>query len=321
MATAKPPTLEVAGLTTRFDTRRGPVHAVNGVSFQIEPGQSVGIVGESGSGKSAMVRSITRLIRPPGRIVGGTVHLLGRELLTLREHELRHLRGLEVGFVGQNPFGSLNPILRIGDQFRNMARAHRRREAATKEFAIERLRAVGIGPAERVWHGYAHELSGGMSQRVVLAIATSLDPALVIADEPTTALDVTVQRQILDLIRSLTSDAGRSLLLVTHDLAVVSQYCDWVITMYAGKVVEQGPIRRVFAQPAHPYTRALYQAVPGAGGELVGFAASAPNLRDDPRGCPYRSRCPYAFDRCVVEAPTPRPVPSGGEVACHLAEG
>ena len=311
--------LQVSDLVTEFAVRAGVVHAVNGVSFEVGDGQLVGLVGESGCGKSASVRSIMGLVHPPGRVVDGSVRLNGRELLGLSRRELRTIRGAEIGFVGQNPFAALNPVLKIEAQFKNMARAHGRYAAAeVRERAHAKLTAVQMPGVERVLRGYAHELSGGMAQRVVIALATLLDPELLIADEPTTALDVTVQREILETLRELVVREGRSMLLVTHDLGVVAQYCDSVVVMYAGRVVERGPVRTVFRSPAHPYTQALLEAVPRAGKPLRQLRGSLPDPLDYPPGCPYAARCPRAAAPCATIFPEPRPTERGSDVSCHF---
>ncbi len=312
--------LEVEGLTTRFFTRRGAVQAVNDVSFDVPRGGMTGIVGESGCGKSATIRSILGLVPSPGRIVAGEARLEGRDLLSMPARELREVRGSSVGFVAQNPFGALNPILRIRKQFHKVIAAHRKvSKEESLEIAREQLRRVGIPGIDRVLNGYAHELSGGMAQRVVIGMALSLDPRLVIADEPTTALDVTIQRQILDLIRDLVVSDQRSILLVTHDLGVVAQYCDEVVVMYAGKVVETGPVRDVFAAPAHPYTLALLESVPRRGELLRALTGRVPDLIDYPTGCPYRFRCSLPDDRCEAEAPVPTALPLAPQrlASCH----
>ena len=311
--------LEVRGLSTQFVTSRGIVHAVNDVSFAVGPGELVGIVGETGCGKSATARSIIGLVRPPGYVVGGEVRLDGLDLLRMRREELRAIRGARIGFVTQNPFASLNPILSIEKQFLNVLRAHRHVSSGeARELALAKLRSVGIASPERVLRGHAHELSGGMAQRVVIAIAMILEPRLLIADEPTTALDVTVQRQTLDLIKGLLAKERGAMLLVTHDLGVVAQYSDSVVVMYAGKVVERGSVSEVFRRPAHPYTYALLRSAPQPGGTLVGLTGSVPDPIDYPAGCPFRFRCPFAFDRCVTDAPAPHPLADGRQVSCHL---
>jgi peptide/nickel transport system ATP-binding protein len=308
-----PATLEVRGLTTRFMTRRGAVQAVNGVSFDVPAQRIVGLVGESGCGKSATIRSILGLVPPPGQVVAGEARLDGVDLLSLPGRELRRIRGTRVGFVAQNPFGALNPILKVRRQFHNVIAAHRPSASREETLAIARemLGRVGIPGVERVLDGHAHELSGGMAQRVVIAMALSLDPELVVADEPTTALDVTIQRQILDLVRDLVVNGGRSMLLVTHDLGVVAQYCDDVVVMYAGKVVESGPVREVFRAPAHPYTLALLESVPRRGELLRPLTGRVPDLIDYPRGCPYRFRCRLADDGCETGTPEMTPIGVG----------
>lgn len=318
--------LEVNGVTTRYRTRRGLVHAVNDVSFEVPAGQIVGVVGESGCGKSATVRSVLGLIRPPGEVVAGEAAFEGEDLLRMSRRALRRVRGDGIGFVAQNPFGSLNPVLRVRRQFHHIITAHRGRmpRERTRAMALEVLRAVGIPGPERVLDGYAHELSGGMAQRVVIGMAMVLDPRLVIADEPTTALDVTIQRQILDLMRELVTSSGRAMLLVTHDLGVVAQYCDRVVVMYAGKVVESGRVAEVFDRPAHPYTHALLRSVPRRGEQVRTLPGRVPDLLELPRGCPFTDRCDLVMDRCHEEAPQLRPVfgadHRGRTASCHRPE-
>jgi peptide/nickel transport system ATP-binding protein len=317
-----PSMLEVQNVTTRYVTRAGAVQAVNDVSFAVPQGEIVGIVGESGCGKSATIRSILGLIRPPGVVVGGKAILNGRDLLAMSRKQLQAVRGSDVGFVAQNPFGALNPILKIHKQFDNVIRTHRKgiKRSESRRLALGMLEQVGIPGPERVLDGYAHELSGGMAQRVVIAMALALDPGLVVADEPTTALDVTIQRQILDLMRDLVLQENRSMLLVTHDLGVVSQYCDRVVVMYAGKVVETGTVHEVFAAPAHPYTLALLESVPRRGEVIRALTGRVPDLINYPDGCPYRFRCRFAHDRCAEVAPVPEPL-SGlphRTASCHL---
>jgi oligopeptide/dipeptide ABC transporter ATP-binding protein len=313
------PLLEVRGLTTEFRTREGTVHAVNGVDFSVAPSRIVGVVGESGCGKSVTVRSLLGLVRPPGRVTRGEARFEGQDLLAMSGRERRRMRGSRIGFVAQNPFGALNPVLRIRRQFANVIGAHRdvgRDEA--RRMAHEMLDAVGIPDPAGVLDGHAHQLSGGMAQRVVLAMALVLDPRLVIADEPTTALDVTIQRQILDLLSEQVRDRDRAMLIVTHDLGVVAQYCEDVVVMYAGKVVETGPVEAVFAAPAHPYTSALLAAVPRRGEPLHGLGGRLPDLIDYPRGCPYRERCPLAFEPCAEQHPPLEPVEDlRRRAACH----
>ncbi|AUI50581.1 ABC transporter ATP-binding protein [Arthrobacter crystallopoietes] len=258
--------LQVQDLVTEFDTRNGVIRALHGISFDVGDSEIVGIVGESGSGKSTIVRSVIKLLMPPGRVAAGAAHFNGRNLLEMRERELRQIRGRDIGFVAQNPFSALNPVLRIEKQFANIVKAHGQRfNHGARQHAIDLLTATGVGDPERVVHGYAHELSGGMAQRVVIAMALYMNPGLVIADEPTTALDLTVQRQVLDTLRRLTSESGRAMLIVTHDLGVVAKYCDRVLVMYNGRLVEQGPVSEVFVRPQDPYTVSLLESVVSAG--------------------------------------------------------
>ena len=316
------PLLEVKNLHTRFDTHRGVVRAVNGISFQIREGELVGLVGETGCGKSVTVRSVLGLVRSPGRIAEGEISYDGIDLRSLSRHDFRKLRGTGISFVPQNPWGALNPILRIERQFRNVIRAHT--DASRQEcwdMGLAMLQKVGIQGPERILKGYAHQLSGGMAQRVVMAIALVLNPRLVIADEPTTGLDVTIQRQILDMVIQLLEEERRAMLLVTHDLGVVAQYCHRVIVMYAGKIVEEGPVAEVFVDPAHPYTQALLAAIPRPGHKLVSLRGRVPSLIDYPTGCPFHDRCDFAFAPCSGEEPLLRSVSAGRHFACHLEKG
>ncbi len=322
-AAARPPLLDVRDLHVQFRSRRRTVHAVNGVSFCLGVGETVGVVGETGCGKSATVRAIIGLLKSPGRVTAGSVRLDGDELLHLPHRQLRRIRGAGIGFVPQNPFGALNPVLRIERQFRNVIRAHRRAgKAEVRQAALNMLDAVGIADPEGVLRGYAHELSGGMAQRVVIALAMVLNPRLVVADEPTTGLDLTIQRQILDLIEEIAATEGRAMLLVTHDVGVVAQYCGRVLVMYAGRVVESGPVQAVLKEPAHPYTEALLAAVPRRGEPLVGAQGTVPTLLELPPGCYFYDRCPYRSDpRCATEAPPLREVAPGHWAAVHYDKG
>lgn len=319
MVTGDPggPLLEVDDLRSVFHTSRGTVHAVNGVSFTVNRGELLGIVGESGCGKSATIRSIIGLLRPPGEVVGGRAMFLGDDLIAMPPRRRRRLLGTRLGFVPQNPFGSLNPVMSIERQFRRVITEHTKAtRAQARELAASMLSRTGIADPARVLDGYAHQLSGGMAQRTVLAIAMCLDPDLVIADEPTTGLDVTVQRQILDLTMELLEAERRAMLLVTHDLGVVAQYCSRVVVMYAGKVVEHGPVSEVFSRPAHPYTELLLRAVPRPGQPLVVAKGRIPDLIDYPRGCPFYERCTYRHDpRCETEAPPLREIAPGHHAA------
>ena len=323
-AAGNPPALlEVSDLHVQFRSRRRTVHAVNGVSLSIGEGETVGLVGETGCGKSATVRAVIGLLKSPGRVTAGSVRLDGTDLLHLPPRRLRRIRGASIGFVPQNPFGALNPVLRIERQFRNVIRAHRGgRRGGIRRTALVMLEAVGIADPERVLRGYAHELSGGMAQRVVIALAMVLNPRLVVADEPTTGLDLTIQRQILDLIADLARTEGRSMLLVTHDIGVVAQYCSRVLVMYAGQVVEAGPVHKVLKEPAHPYTEALLAAVPRRGERLRGAQGTVPTLLQLPPGCFYYDRCTYRSDpRCATEAPQLREVGPGHRAAVHYDLG
>lgn len=278
--------LQVTDLVTDFETRTTSIRALHGVSFGVGESEVVGIVGESGSGKSTVVRSIIKLLMPPGKVTDGHVDFYGTSLLDLKERELRRIRGQQIGFVAQNPFSALNPVLRIEKQFDNIAKAHGApRGADLHSKALELLEATGVRDAERVIGGYAHELSGGMAQRVVIAMALFLNPRLVIADEPTTALDLTVQRQVLDTLCRLTVGSGRSMLIVTHDLGVVANYCDRVLVMHQGRLVEQGPVSRVFVTPEHEYTASLLDSVvrpdeaPPGGTANIATISTRPKVR------------------------------------------
>ncbi|WP_284982117.1 ABC transporter ATP-binding protein [Arthrobacter sp. efr-133-TYG-118] len=276
-------TLQVRELETEFHTPRGVVRALHGVSFEVQDNEIVGIVGESGSGKSTVVRSITKLLMPPGKVSAGNVTFAGRSLLELPEREMRQIRGKDIGFIAQNPFSALNPVTRIEKQFANIAKAHGVKvDASERSRALQLLESTGVRDPERVMRGYAHELSGGMAQRVVIAMALYLNPQLVIADEPTTALDLTVQRQVLDTLRRLTVESGRSMLIVTHDLGVVAAYCNRVLVMYHGNIVEQGLVDDVFVRPQHPYTISLLNSVvrPEDETPYVPGSAEAPNTTE-----------------------------------------
>jgi ABC-type dipeptide/oligopeptide/nickel transport system ATPase component len=254
--------LQVRDLVTEFHSREQVIRALHGISFGIGDNEIVGIVGESGSGKSTVVRSVIKLLMPPGRVMSGTAEFAGQDLISLSEHQIRQIRGKEIGFVAQNPFSALNPVVRIERQFANITKAHGLpTDHSSRERARDLLASTGVNDPERVLRGYAHELSGGMAQRVVIAMALYLNPGLIIADEPTTALDLTVQRQVLDTLTRLTRDNGRSMLIVTHDLGVVSNYCDRVLVMYRGNIVEQGPVSEVFVRPQDPYTVSLLDSV------------------------------------------------------------
>ncbi|XXF80614.1 ABC transporter ATP-binding protein [Myxococcaceae bacterium GXIMD 01537] len=319
------PLLDVRGLKTRLSLEEGPVLAVDDVSFSIPPGGTLGVVGESGCGKSLTALSVMRLVpEPPGRVVGGQVLFEGRDLLALPEAEMRRLRGHHLSMVFQEPMTSLNPAFTVGEQIGEVVRLHRgARRAAARERAVEMLGQVGIpAPGERV-DSYPHQLSGGMRQRVMIAMALACDPRLVIADEPTTALDVTIQAQILDLLRRLQSERGMAVMLITHDLGVVAESCDAVVVMYAGRVVERAPVKALFARPAHPYTAGLLRSMPSAqSGEgerrrLQAIPGGVPSLRERPVGCRFRARCERAQEVCAREEPPLQLQREGQWAACH----
>ena len=313
--------LEVSNLTTVFDTPRGPVAAVDDVSFEIEAGETLGLVGESGSGKSVTALSIMRLVQPPGRVAGGRIVFNGQDLLTLDEKAMRSVRGAGIALIFQEPMTALNPVFRVGDQIAETLLVHRRanrREAKAK--AIELLRAVRIpDPASRV-NDYPHQLSGGMRQRVLIAISLACQPSLVIADEPTTALDVTIQAEILDLLREMKRAMNLSLLLITHDLGVIAETADRVAVMYAGRIVEMAPVRAIFRNPAHPYTRGLLASMPGGspGQRLRAIDGSVPLLGSLPPGCSFNPRCPDRFEPCTAAPPPDYPAGPEQTAKCYL---
>jgi oligopeptide/dipeptide ABC transporter ATP-binding protein len=319
--TTAPPLLSVSNLTTVFETASGPLAAVNDVSFHIRTGETLGLVGESGSGKSVTALSIMRLVQPPGRIAAGRIVFKGRNLLTVSERDMQAVRGADISLIFQEPATALNPVFTIGDQIGETLVVHRRatkREA--KRRAIEMLEAVRIpDPAARV-DDYPHQLSGGMRQRVLIAMALACRPSLVIADEPTTALDVTIQAQVLDLLREMKSAFNLSLLLITHDLGVVAETADRVAVMYAGRIVETGPVRAIFHDPQHPYTRGLLASIPGGtpGGRLRAIDGTVPLLGALPPGCTFNPRCPDRFDPCTSDVPAEHVVGPDHTVRCYL---
>jgi peptide/nickel transport system ATP-binding protein len=298
--------LSVEDLTTVFDVPGRPVVAADRVSFEIRKGETLGLVGESGSGKSVTAYSILRLLEAPGRIAGGRIVFQGREVLTLPDEEMRKLRGAGIGLIFQEPMAALNPVMRIGNQIGEALRVHglaTRREA--RERAIDLLRAVRITDPEKRVDDYPHQLSGGMRQRVMIAVALACRPPLVIADEPTTALDVTVQAQILELLRDMKKQFDLSLLLITHDLGVIAETADRVAVMYAGRIVEEGPVRSIFRNPLHPYTQGLLASIPGEGSgrRLRAIDGMVPNLAALPPGCTFAPRCPHRMDVCTTGVP------------------
>jgi peptide/nickel transport system ATP-binding protein len=299
------PLLSVRDLRTWFLTDAGPVRAVDGVSFDLARGETLGIVGESGSGKSVCAKSIIRLLDEPARIVGGSITFRGRDLATLDAAALRDVRGAEIAMVFQDPMTSLNPVLRIAKQLTEAMTAHGRfTRAAARARAIQLLRRMGVPAPERAVKGWPHQFSGGMRQRVMLAMGFSNEPALIIADEPTTALDVTIQAQILDLLRELNADLGTAVILISHDLGVIANVCSRILVMYAGEVVEQGAPEELLSDPLHPYTWALLHAAPRIDAEaqdrrLTTIEGQPPDPRDWPTGCRFRARCPFAVAQCA----------------------
>ncbi|MCZ6743179.1 MAG: ABC transporter ATP-binding protein [Alphaproteobacteria bacterium] len=314
--------LELEDLKTQFFTTAGTVKAVDGVSYDVEKGETVGIVGESGCGKSVSALSILRLIPdPPGKIVGGKILFMGRNLLELSDVEIRKVRGHDIAMVFQEPMTSLNPVLTIGRQITETLEHHmgiEREEADAR--AVELLGLVGISDAERRLKQYPHHFSGGMRQRVMIAMALSCEPKLIIADEPTTALDVTIQAQILELMKDLTRRLGVALIIITHNLGVVARYADRVNVMYAGKIVEKGSARQIYHNPSHPYTLGLLASVPRLdhkrGTKLVPIVGQPPDLTLLDQGCAFRPRCRFAVDRCTHEIPPLEEVGGGQMSAC-----
>lgn len=319
------PVLEVRQLKTVFRTRNGEIHAVNDVSFSLMPGELLGVVGESGSGKSVTMMSLLGLLpSPPAEIRGGEVLFEGRELLSMAPPALRDVRGGRIGFIFQDPMTSLNPVFTIGYQIMEPLRRHMglsRGQAATR--AAELLDLVGIPAARARLKDFPHQFSGGMRQRVMIAIALACDPKVLIADEPTTALDVTIQAQILELVRDLRQKLGMAIIWITHDLGVIAGIADRVMVMYGGQVVEMAPVADLFAAPRHPYTRALLQTIPSLrgtrGARLRVIEGQPPILRAAPAACPFTSRCPHAIPPCALERPARRWMQPGHEVACHRA--
>jgi oligopeptide/dipeptide ABC transporter ATP-binding protein len=326
--------LEVKSLQTSFFTDRGEVKAVDNVSFDLYKGKTVGIVGESGCGKSVTSLSIMRLIpSPPGKIVGGEILYKGQNLLNLNMEQMRKVRGNEISMIFQEPMTSLNPVFTVGNQLIEAIRLHQDlSKSAALEKAIEMLKLVGIPAPDKRVNDYPHQLSGGMRQRVMIAMALSCNPNILIADEPTTALDVTIQAQILDLLRDLQQKMGMSIMLITHDLGVVAEMADEVVVMYAGKVAERGPVREIFASPKHPYTQGLLNSIPVLSKDPTGkikknrlepIPGIVPNLLDLPQGCRFQERCKYVTEACKGVEPELRVLkdsPVHREVRCIRAE-
>ena len=322
------PVLDVRGLKTVFRTRGGEIHAVNSVSFHLNRGEVLGVVGESGSGKSVTMMSLIGLLpSPPAEIRGGQVMLGDQDLFKIGAEDLRNVRGAKIGFVFQDPMTSLNPVFTVGMQIMEPLREHMGMDKVRAEArAVELLELVGIPDARSRLKSYPHQFSGGMRQRVMIAIALACNPDVLIADEPTTALDVTIQAQILELVKELRQKLGMAIIWITHDLGVIAAVADRVMVMYGGQVAEHGPVKEIFANPRHPYTRALLKTISSISGareaRLQVIEGQPPILNDAPTACPFRARCSHAMAICEAENPTRRaidgaPLGHGHDVACH----
>ncbi len=316
--------LEVRDLRTSFYTGDGVVHAVDNVSFKVRRGEAVALVGESGCGKSVTAMSIMRLVAPPGKISAGSVSFKGKDLAKLSEREMRHVRGNDIAMIFQEPMTSLNPVFKIGTQVAEAIRIHRKvsKREAWKQ-AGDMLELVSISDPVKRLDDYPHQLSGGMRQRVMIAMALSCDPELLIADEPTTALDVTIQAQIMELLEGLQKKLGLAILLITHDLGVVAEFCERVVVMYTGRVVEEAPVRELFSNPAHPYTRGLLKSLPSvtkasATARLPTIAGMVPPLTALPKGCKFNPRCPDVMEICRGNEPALMVVGPEHSARCYL---
>lgn len=318
--------LEVDNLKTIFNTRDGEVHAVNGVSFSLATGELLGVVGESGSGKSVTMMSLLKLLpSPPAELVSGSIHFEGKDVLAMSDDEMRALRGGDMGFIFQDPMTSLNPVFTVGFQLIEVLREHlhlSRKKARVR--AAELLELVGIPSPDQRLDDYPHQFSGGMRQRVMIAMALACEPKVLIADEPTTALDVTIQAQILELVRKLRRELGMGIIWITHDLGVVAGIADRVIVMYGGEIVEHAPVLELYERPGHPYTKALLATMPSVDGSrserLLSISGQPPNLSAHPSSCSFAPRCDQAVDRCRQQNPPIRDIGNGHEVACWLVE-
>jgi oligopeptide/dipeptide ABC transporter ATP-binding protein len=321
------PLLSIRDLVVEFRTEDGVVHAVDGVSYDLFPGEILGIVGESGSGKSVSTLALLGLIpQPPGRIVSGTAEFQGQDLLRLNKKQLRRVRGNEVAMIFQDPMTSLNPVLTIGHQLGEAIRTHfpKEKKEAVKARVIELLRLVGVPNPETRYGQYPHEFSGGMRQRAMIAMSITNSPSLLIADEPTTALDVTIQAQVLEVMKRVQQETHAATILITHDLGIVAEMCDRVLVMYAGHIVESGDVETIFRSPRHPYTVGLMNSLPKVSEDeewLEPITGTPPSLIDLPPGCPFHPRCFLARERCRQELPPLRQVEASGHAsACHFAE-
>jgi peptide/nickel transport system ATP-binding protein len=315
------PVLSVRDLRVEFVTRRGVLKAIDGISFDIARGEVLGVVGESGAGKSVTGAAVIGLIDPPGRIAAGEIRLSGERIDNLKPEAMRRVRGKRIGMIFQDPLTSLNPLYRVGHQLVETIQTHTNLSgAAARKRAVDLLAEVGIPAPERRIDGYPHEFSGGMRQRVVIALALCAEPELIIADEPTTALDVSVQAQIIALLERLGREHGTAIMLITHDMGVIAEAADRVAVMYSGRIAEIGPVRDVVRNPLHPYARGLMGAIPSLASEadrLVQIPGSMPRLSAIPPGCPFNPRCPHAWERCRVDRPEPIQH-DVHRVACHL---
>jgi peptide/nickel transport system ATP-binding protein len=316
------PLLSVRDLVVEFPTRRGTLRAIDTVSFDIAEGEVLGMVGESGAGKSITGSAIIGLIEPPGRIVGGEIRLRGERIDTLGPEAMRRIRGRRIGMVFQDPLTSLNPLYTVAEQIIETIRTHMDvSEREARDRAVGLLDRVGIPAARRRIDDYPHHFSGGMRQRVVIALALAAEPELVIADEPTTALDVSVQAQIIDVLKEICAERGAAVMLITHDMGVIAETADRVAVLYAGRLAEIGPVRDVVQRAEHPYTQGLMGSIPTltqTAPRLTQIPGAMPRLNAIPRGCAFNPRCPKAFDRCRADRPEPLDRPGGRQVACHL---
>jgi oligopeptide/dipeptide ABC transporter ATP-binding protein len=316
--------LEVRNLRTHFFSRAGVVRAVDGVSFRLQRGEILGLVGESGCGKSVSSLSLMRLVDRPGRIVSGEIVFEGRDLLALSKEEMRRLRGNRLAMIFQEPMSSMNPVFTTGSQIAEAILVHERvSRGAAKERVLRLMRLVGIPDPERRFRQFPHQFSGGMLQRMMVAMALACNPSLLIADEPVTALDVTIQAQILDLIKELRDQTGASILLITHDMGVVAETCDRVAVMYLGQIVETGPLEAIFGAPKHPYTGGLFASIPRLEEQvewLQPIPGTVPSPLNLPAGCRFCSRCPHAMPICAEAEPPALEVAPGHHVACFLYE-
>jgi oligopeptide/dipeptide ABC transporter ATP-binding protein len=317
------PILQVKNLRTDFFTDDGVVHAVRDISFDLNPGETLGIVGESGCGKSVTAMSILGLVQTPGRVTGGEILYKGDDLTKLSSEEMREIRGRDIAMIFQDPLSSLNPVLKVGFQLEEAMLAHKKQaRQGVKQRVVQLLQQVRIPAAEKRVKDYPHQFSGGMRQRAMIAMGLSNEPGILIADEPTTALDVTVQAQILELLRDLNEELGTSIMLITHNLGVVAGLCKRVIVMYAGQIVEQGPVEQIFANPQHPYTWSLLRAIPRIDSDrhdrLVSIEGLPPDLIQPPPGCAFHPRCPFRIEKCFSDVPPLLNVGPRQEAACWV---